>query len=251
MWSYLRSNSEISKQYVAPPFGRIFEDDLVSGRFVIDVVFCFWNRQDIRLFIISTSPARFWKVWSWLERLLSSCPAMRQKPCSEAMSLMCRRPPPLSVLLREKPWIWQGFLEQKIILGKVNGKRNGKPCVPNLAPKTIMEPEWRCVFSKSWFFRFHVNLLSLCTFQDVSNIYGLHEATGQKSSTCWDFYGGPNLVGPHNPPYLLLFEIRPAPQKEHSLPTTIFQEACHVSFRGLIKVPKKNWKENRTNYAVW
>lgn len=66
---------------------------------------------------------------------------MRPKPCSEAMSLMCRRPPPRSVLLREKPWIWQGFLEQKIILGKVNGKRNGKPCVPNLAPKTIMEPE--------------------------------------------------------------------------------------------------------------
>lgn len=109
----LRSNSKISKQYVAPPFGRIFEDDLVSGRFVIDGVFWFWNRQDIRLFILSTSPARFWKVWSWLARLLSSYPAMRQKPCSEATSLTCRRPPPLSVLLREKPWIWQGFLDKR------------------------------------------------------------------------------------------------------------------------------------------
>ena len=49
------------------------------------------------------------------------------------------------------------------------------------------------------------------------------------------------LLGPTIHHIFYYSKLGRPPKKEHSLPTSIFQEPCHVSFRGLIKdANKKN-----------
>ncbi len=169
-------------------------------------------------FFLQTPPACFPKVWFWLERLLSSYPAMRQKPCSEAMSLMCRRhatgcffphkkkgrkwredfpptrrrPPAPSVLLREKPWIWQGFWSENGMKIMVTCKKNNtRSCSPKDEHGTWEGLPFQVLCS--FFPGVHTKMYPIAV-----DYMG---AIGQEMFNLLRLYGGLHLVGSHNPPY--------------------------------------------------